>query len=216
MEIKTQIIVAVFTGLAGILLGIFMVVFAVCYRRRSLSANYGHVNYRKQEADDRVSMHFGQGHRRNYKKHSSSSIDRISQQYERENLNEIELRPNLHQAKWNKRSKRASSSDKRKTFNNENDNGTKVDFRAERLDLHIPRPHTWSEEYHKELTTPYSNTRRHSNVEIQMRHIPRPIVRPYKSELFEDNESTYDYIHLADHQTGDMASHRSSCKIDFY
>jgi hypothetical protein len=139
-----------------------------------------------------VSINIGQRNSINYDEFSLASKSRCSRPASWENSSEVQLRPKLHQAVWNHRSSRIGERKSTKRQNSKGHNSQKIhdDFSERRKSSSISP--SYSPSAGQELET----VLRHNSDTVEMRQIPRPNVRPYKSELYENIESVYDHIKL--------------------
>ncbi|XP_060578285.1 uncharacterized protein LOC132735360 [Ruditapes philippinarum] len=199
METKIQIIVATVIGIVGIIVGVSLILFAVLYRRKLVKKSNGFaVTYRKRNrnsgADDRVSINIGQRHIINYDEFSLASKSRCSRPASWKSQSEVQLRPKLHQAVWNHRSSRIGEhmSTTRKISQGHNGHKIHEDFSERRKSSSRSLSYSPSACAGQELET----VLRHHSDTVEMRQIPRPNVRPYKNELYENIESVYDHIKL--------------------
>lgn len=203
METRTQIIVAVFTALAGILLAVFVVMLAVCYRRRNSLQRTSSVHHRKYNRNNQVNtevgISFGHMKSRNSRNFSSVNIERTFKK-------KIEQRPTLNQIKrkeqFRKMDKLQSSLRRQHSFD------SKHKHRTINIETHqIPSLHLWPEKSRLQESETYSMGR-------QLPHIvkiPRPTVRSCKSELFENNRNSV-YKYISDFQSGNISvRNNSSC-----
>jgi hypothetical protein len=171
------------------------------FRRRLVKKSNGFgfaVNYRKRNrnsgADDRVSINIGQRNSTNYDEFSLASKSRSSRPASWESQNEVQFRPKLHQAVWNNRSSRIGEHMSTKRQNSKGHNSQEIhdEFSERRKSSSRSPSYSPSVCAGQELET----VLRHHSDTVEMRQIPRPNVRPYKSELYENIESVYDHIKL--------------------